>query len=65
VHPINDDFKLEGIALGTIVVLAGYHLLRAISRRVTRPDGDGKVMSISGIPERRMGRAGHQGRSQP
>jgi uracil-xanthine permease len=32
VHPITDDFKLEGIALGTIVVLAGYHLLRAVSR---------------------------------
>jgi len=27
-HPITDDFVLEGIALGTIVVLAGYHLLR-------------------------------------
>ena len=38
VLPINDDFKLEGIALGTIVVLAGYHLLRAISTRVTLPE---------------------------
>ena len=25
----------------------------------------GQVMSISGTPERRMGRVGHQGRSQP
>jgi len=38
VHPISDHFKLEGIALGTIVVLAGYHLLRAISRRVSGPE---------------------------
>jgi xanthine/uracil permease len=34
VHPISDAFKLEGIALGTIIVLLGYHLLRAIARRV-------------------------------
>ena len=27
-HTITEDFILEGIALGTIVVLAGYHLLR-------------------------------------
>ncbi len=27
-HLITDDFILEGIALGTIVLLAGYHLLR-------------------------------------
>jgi uracil-xanthine permease len=27
-HQVSDDFTLEGIALGTIVLLAGYHLLR-------------------------------------
>ncbi len=27
-HQISDDFTLEGIALGTIVLLGGYHLLR-------------------------------------
>ena len=27
-HQFTDDFTLEGIALGTIVLLAGYHLLR-------------------------------------
>jgi xanthine/uracil permease len=37
VHPITGEFKLEGIALGTIVVLAGYHLLRVISTRVSGP----------------------------
>ncbi|TDC03218.1 nitrate reductase [Nonomuraea longispora] len=30
-HFIGGDFTLEGIALGTIVVLGGYHLLRAIA----------------------------------
>ncbi|MDP9841266.1 uracil-xanthine permease family protein [Streptosporangium lutulentum] len=30
---IGSDFTLEGIALGTIVVLVGYHVLRAISGR--------------------------------
>ncbi|GAA4094348.1 uracil-xanthine permease family protein [Actinomadura miaoliensis] len=34
VHEINEDFKLEGIAFGTIVVLVGYHLLRSISDRL-------------------------------
>jgi len=37
VHPITGEFKPEGIALGTIVVLAGYHLLRVISTRVSGP----------------------------
>ncbi|MEV5889423.1 uracil-xanthine permease family protein [Nonomuraea fuscirosea] len=32
-HFIGGDFTLEGIALGTIVVLGGYHLLRAIAGR--------------------------------
>lgn len=30
---ISSDFRLEGIALGTIVLVAGYHLLRVISGR--------------------------------
>ncbi|MFD1933997.1 uracil-xanthine permease family protein [Nonomuraea mangrovi] len=30
-HVISSDFTLEGIALGTIVVVAGYHLLRWIA----------------------------------
>jgi uracil-xanthine permease len=30
-HQITGDFALSGIALGTVVVLVGYHLLRAIS----------------------------------
>ncbi|MFC4590375.1 uracil-xanthine permease family protein [Sphaerisporangium corydalis] len=38
-HQITKDFSLAGIALGTIVVLGGYHLLRAISGR-TPAGGD-------------------------
>ncbi|GAA3099581.1 hypothetical protein GCM10020001_015240 [Nonomuraea salmonea] len=36
-HAIGGDFTLEGIALGTIVVLGGYHLLRAIAGRSPEP----------------------------
>ncbi|TDD22103.1 uracil-xanthine permease family protein [Nonomuraea diastatica] len=38
-HFIGGDFTLEGIALGTIVVLGGYHLLRAIAGRAPEPAG--------------------------
>ncbi|MPZ60254.1 MAG: nitrate reductase [Propionibacteriales bacterium] len=30
-HQISEDFTLEGIALGTIVALAGWHLLRSLA----------------------------------
>jgi uracil-xanthine permease len=30
-HQISDDFTLEGIALGTVVLLAGYHLVYALA----------------------------------
>ncbi|MEV0821293.1 uracil-xanthine permease family protein [Nonomuraea rubra] len=36
-HFIGGDFTLEGIALGTLVVLGGYHLLRAIAGRSSEP----------------------------
>ncbi|NUW44291.1 uracil-xanthine permease family protein [Nonomuraea rhodomycinica] len=42
---ISSDFRLEGIALGTIVLVAGYHLLRVISGRPVpvpaRPGAEG------------------------
>jgi hypothetical protein len=38
---------------GLIELLLGYGVI------------PGVIMSISGLPERRMGRAGHRGRSQP
>ncbi|MDA0633878.1 nitrate reductase [Nonomuraea sp. MCN248] len=34
---ISGDFRLEGIALGTIVVVGGWHLLRVIARRTPEP----------------------------
>ncbi|WP_119729763.1 uracil-xanthine permease family protein [Thermomonospora amylolytica] len=62
VHPITDDFTLEGIALGTIVVLAGYHLLRAISNRV----GVGEVSyGEVGFEKDPTGAAGDSGRERP
>jgi uracil-xanthine permease len=36
-HLISSDFRLEGIALGTIVVVGGWHLLRVIARRTPEP----------------------------
>jgi uracil-xanthine permease len=39
---ITDDFQLGGIALGTIVIIAGYHLARAIAP----PDIDGTMMAV-------------------
>ncbi|GIH29219.1 nitrate reductase [Acrocarpospora phusangensis] len=41
-HTITDDFSLAGIALGTIVVLGGYHLLRALSGPAPAEVGDVK-----------------------
>jgi uracil-xanthine permease len=38
-HMISGDFRLEGIALGTIVVVGGWHLLRVIARRTPEPIG--------------------------
>ena len=35
--PITDTFALSGIALGTIVLLVGYHLLRAVRREPVSP----------------------------
>jgi xanthine/uracil permease len=39
---ITDDFQLGGIALGTIVIVAGYHLARMIAP----PDIDGTMMAV-------------------
>ncbi|OPG13241.1 uracil-xanthine permease family protein [Microbispora sp. GKU 823] len=42
-HQITGDFSLAGIALGTIVVLAGYHLLRAIAGRRAKEVTGGEI----------------------
>ncbi|MEU3165570.1 solute carrier family 23 protein [Streptosporangium sp. NPDC006930] len=44
-HMISSDFTLEGIALGTIVVVAGYHLLRVIAGRGGSGGGAGPQVS--------------------
>jgi uracil-xanthine permease len=42
-HMIGSNFTLEGIALGTIVVVAGYHLLRVIAGRGGGAGADPRV----------------------
>ena len=38
---ITDDFILTGIALGTIVVVGGYHLARVVARAAGTDDDEG------------------------
>ena len=40
--PVTDDFTLGGIAAGTIIIVAGYHLARAIAP----PEPDGTMLSV-------------------
>ncbi|GIH71469.1 uracil-xanthine permease family protein [Sphaerimonospora thailandensis] len=42
-HQVTGDFSLAGIAFGTIVVLGGYHLLRAIARRPAKEASVGEI----------------------
>ena len=41
-----ESFSLEGIALGTIVTVAGYHLARAIAPAELRDRADGTAISV-------------------
>ncbi|HET6968183.1 MAG TPA: solute carrier family 23 protein [Ornithinibacter sp.] len=43
---ITDSFSLEGIALGTIVTVAGYHLARAIAPAALRDRADGTAIAV-------------------
>jgi uracil-xanthine permease len=43
---ITEDFSLEGIALGTIVAIAGYHLARAIAPKELREGAEGTVIAV-------------------
>jgi uracil-xanthine permease len=58
-HVITESFSLEGIALGTIVVLGGYHLVRALAPEFMKRDlelapvtGD-RARGADGDPARR------------
>ena len=39
---ITDDFTLNGIALGTLFVVIGYHLARAVAQ----PTYDGAIIAV-------------------
>jgi xanthine/uracil permease len=43
---ITEDFSLEGIALGTIVTIVGYHLARAIAPKELREGAEGTVIAV-------------------
>jgi uracil-xanthine permease len=43
---ITDDFVLSGIALGTIVTIAAYHLARAVAPPHLREPGGGAVVTV-------------------
>jgi xanthine/uracil permease len=41
-----DSFSLSGIALGTIVAVAGYHLARSIAPRELRDRAEGTAIAV-------------------
>ena len=43
---VSDDFTLSGIALGTIVAIAGYHLARSIAPSELREHADGTALAV-------------------
>ncbi|MFC6087132.1 uracil-xanthine permease family protein [Sphaerisporangium aureirubrum] len=47
-HQITKDFSLAGIALGTVVVLGGYHLLRAVAGRTAPPGSPRSERAVEG-----------------
>jgi uracil-xanthine permease len=62
-HQVTDDFSLDGIALGTIVLLAGYHLLRTLAPPYMRDalvagkPFDGEGVAVGAAPSGRQGGA--------
>jgi hypothetical protein len=60
---VTDDFELQGIALGTLVVLVGYHVLRAIAPEHMRdhPAGARPGGVRPGDDEVSLGEAGYDG----
>ncbi|WP_404352736.1 nitrate reductase [Phycicoccus jejuensis] len=43
---VTDDFSLGGIALGTIVTVAGWHLARALAPAELRTDAEGTLVAV-------------------
>ncbi|HEX7189540.1 MAG TPA: solute carrier family 23 protein [Actinomycetes bacterium] len=56
-HQISDDFTLEGIALGTVVLLVGYHLIYALAPAYMRD----ALHSPAGFDEGTALAVGHTG----
>ena len=56
---ITEDFSLEGISLGTIVTIVGYHLARAIAPKELRERADG-ARHRRGRPRLRRQRRGRR-----
>ena len=44
----SDSFSLSGIALGTIVAIAAYHLAKALAPAELRARADGAVLTVGG-----------------
>jgi len=42
--PVSDDFQLGGIAIGTIIIVVGYHLARVIAPK--NLDDDGAIIAV-------------------
>ena len=61
---IHRDVKPENVLISQENVFLGMLVGSLVKLLVGQRFLPGQVMSISGTPERRMGRAGHQGRSQ-
>jgi len=68
-HKVSTDFTLEGIALGTIVVLAGYHLLRWLAPAYMREaldegkgfeEGTAIAVGEAGIHRATLGEVGYE-----
>ncbi len=60
-HQVTGDFVLEGIALGTIVVLAGWHLLRALAPAYMRDTVHHPAGTFETHPERQtLGEVGFE-----
>ena len=58
---ITDDFILTGIALGTIVVVGGYHLARVVARAAGTDDDEGAVIvGPTGADREPAGRGRHR-----
>jgi hypothetical protein len=60
-HQVSGDFTLEGIALGTIVLLVGYHLLRWLSPAHMRADLDRPAGPRPSLGERHRATLGEVG----